>query len=99
MQRQALNHGLSLKDASAYNIQLHNGRPTLIDTLSFEPYESGLPWVGYRQFCQHFLAPLALMAYRDVRLGTMLQSQPGRPAARPGRPVASPGARDSDPAC
>ena len=74
VQRQALNHGLSLKDASAYNIQLHNGRPTLIDTLSFEPYESGLPWVGYRQFCQHFLAPLALMAYRDVRLGTMLQS-------------------------
>ncbi len=74
VQRQALDHGLSLKDASAYNIQLHNGRPTLIDTLSFEPYEPGLPWVGYRQFCQHFLAPLALMAYRDVRLGTVLQS-------------------------
>ena len=74
VQRQALDHGLSLKDASAYNIQLHNGRPTLIDTLSFEPYEPSLPWVGYRQFCQHFLAPLALMAYRDVRLGTLLQS-------------------------
>jgi len=74
IQRVALGHGLSLKDASAYNMQLHNGRPTLIDTLSFEPYEAGLPWVGYRQFCQHFLAPLALMAYRDVRLGTLLQS-------------------------
>ncbi len=74
IQRQALTHGLSLKDASAYNIQLHEGRPSLIDTLSFEPYEPGLPWVGYRQFCQHFLAPLALMAYRDVRLGTLLQS-------------------------
>ena len=74
VQRQALDHGLSLKDASAYNIQLHNGRPTLIDTLSFEPYEPGLPWVGYRQFCRHFLAPLALMAYRDVRLGSLLQS-------------------------
>ena len=73
VQRLALDRGLSLKDASAYNIQLHNGRPTLIDTLSFEPYEPGLPWVGYRQFCQHFLAPLALMAYRDVRLGTLLQ--------------------------
>lgn len=73
VQRQALPHGLSLKDASAYNIQLHDGRPTLIDTLSFEPYEPGLPWVGYRQFCQQFLAPLALMAYRDVRLGTLLQ--------------------------
>ena len=74
VQRQALDHGLSLKDASAYNIQLHNGRPTLIDTLSFEPYEPGLPWVGYRQFCQHFLAPLALMAYRDIRMGSLLQS-------------------------
>ena len=73
VQRLALSHGLSLKDASAYNMQLHEGRPTLIDTLSFEPYESGLPWVGYRQFCQHFLAPLALMANRDVRLGTLLQ--------------------------
>ncbi len=73
VQRRALEHGLSLKDASAYNIQLHGGRPTLIDTLSFEPYEPGLPWVGYRQFCQHFLAPLTLMAYRDVRLGTLLQ--------------------------
>ena len=73
VQRQALDHDLSLKDASPYNIQLHDGRPTLIDTLSFEPYEPGFPWVGYRQFCQHFLAPLALMAYRDVRLGTLLQ--------------------------
>lgn len=74
VQRQALARGLSLKDASAYNMQLHDGRPTLIDTLSFEPYEAGLPWVGYRQFCQHFLAPLALLAYRDVRLGMLLQS-------------------------
>ena len=73
VQRLALSHGLSLKDASAYNVQLHDGRPVLIDTLSFEPYEAGLPWVGYRQFCQHFLAPLALMAYRDVRLGALLQ--------------------------
>ena len=73
IQRQALTHGLSLKDASAYNIQLREGRPSLIDTLSFEPYEPGLPWVGYRQFCQHFLAPLALMAYRDIRLGALLR--------------------------
>ena len=74
MQRRALDHGLSLKDASARNIQLHEGRPTLIDTLSFERYEPGFPWVGYRQFCQHFLAPLAVMAYTDVRLGALLQS-------------------------
>ncbi len=73
IQKRALKLGMSLKDASAYNIQFHNGRPTLIDTLSFETYKEGEPWVAYRQFCQHFLAPLALMAYRDVRLSQLLR--------------------------
>lgn len=73
VQHRALDHGLSLKDASARNVQLHAGRPTLIDTLSFERYEPGYPWVGYRQFCQHFLAPLAVMAYTDARLSSLLQ--------------------------
>jgi 23S rRNA U2552 (ribose-2'-O)-methylase RlmE/FtsJ len=40
----------------------------MIDTLSFERYREGSPWVAYRQFCQHFLAPLVLMSRRDVRL-------------------------------
>ena len=72
IQRRALEFGMSLKDASAYNIQFHRGRPLLVDTLSFEAYREGEPWVSYRQFCQHFLAPLALMAYRDVRLSRLL---------------------------
>jgi ribosomal protein L11 methylase PrmA len=46
---------------------------TLIDTLSFEAYREGEPWAAYRQFCQHFLAPLALMAYVDVRLSQLLR--------------------------
>jgi len=71
IQRTALEHGMSLKDASAYNVQFVNGRPLLIDTLSFEKYPAGRPWVAYRQFCQHFLAPLALMAHRDVRLNQL----------------------------
>ncbi|WP_067047742.1 hypothetical protein [Methanofollis ethanolicus] len=69
----ALGHGLTLKDASAYNIQFLDGRPVFIDTLSFEAYTPGEPWVAYRQFCQHFLAPLALMAYRDIRLNQLLR--------------------------
>jgi hypothetical protein len=73
IQKRALKAGLSLKDASAYNIQFHEGRPVLIDTLSFEVYKEGEPWVAYRQFCQHFLAPLALMATRDVRLSQLLR--------------------------
>ena len=69
----ALEHGLTLKDASAYNIQFKAGRPVLIDSLSFMKYEEGQPWIGYRQFCQHFLAPLALMAHTDIRLGQLLR--------------------------
>ena len=74
IQRRALDFGLSLKDASAYNIQFHHGRPILIDTLSFEICGEAKPWVAYRQFCQHFLAPLALMAHRDVRLGRLTRA-------------------------
>jgi len=73
-QRIAIEHGLTLKDASAYNIQFHQGRARLVDTLSFEVLEEGEPWAAYRQFCSHFLAPLALMAYRDARLGGLLRN-------------------------
>lgn len=73
IQQRALDHGMSLKDASAYNIQFVDGKPMLIDTLSFEQYREGQPWVAYAQFCRHFLAPLALMARRDVRLSALLR--------------------------
>ena len=73
IQRRALKADMSLKDASAYNIQFVRGKPTLIDTLSFEAYKEGQPWIAYRQFCQHFLAPLALMALKDVRLNQLLR--------------------------
>jgi ribosomal protein L11 methylase PrmA len=71
IQRVALKHGMSLKDASAYNVQFRDGRPILIDTLSFERYREGRPWVAYRQFCEQFLAPLALTSRTDVRLGRL----------------------------
>ena len=69
----AFEQGFTLRDATAYNVQFRRGRPVLIDTLSFERAEEGAPWIAYRQFCEHFLAPLALMANRDVRLGLMLR--------------------------
>ena len=71
IQDKALAHGMVLKDASAYNIQFLGGRPVFIDTLSFEEYKEGEPWVAYRQFCQHFLAPIALMARADIRLNQL----------------------------
>jgi len=73
IQKLAMQHGMTLKDASAYNIQFHLGRPVFIDTLSFEKYQKGKPWVAYRQFCQHFLAPLALMSYTDIRLNQLMK--------------------------
>ena len=71
IQGRSLRHEMSLKDASAYNIQFHRGKPILIDTLSFERLEVTRPWVAYRQFCRHFLAPLALMSRRDPSLGLL----------------------------
>ena len=73
IQKTAFEFGMTLKDASAYNIQFHNGKPILIDTLSFEEYQEGQPWIAYKQFCQHFLAPLALMSFTDVRLNQLLR--------------------------
>ncbi len=73
IQKRALKLDMSLKDASAYNIQFMRGKAMLIDTLSFEIYKEGEPWIAYKQFCQHFLAPLALMSVRDVRLNQLLR--------------------------
>ena len=73
VQQAALDKGMSLRDASAFNVQFVNARPILIDTLSFEITKAGRPWIAYRQFCEHFLAPLALMALRDPALGSLLR--------------------------
>ena len=69
-----MKYGMTLKDASAYNIQFFNGKPIFIDTLSFEIYEDGQIWKPYKQFCQHFLAPLALMSKKDIRLNLLLKT-------------------------
>jgi len=74
IQRRALLRGMILKDCSVYNLQFHRGRPIFIDTLSFETYREGEPWTGYRQFCEHFLAPLALMSLVDHRLNQLCRA-------------------------
>lgn len=73
IQKRVLEKDMSLKDASAYNIQFVDGKPLLIDLLSFEKYPEAKPWVAYKQFCQHFLGPLLLMSYVDVRLNQLLK--------------------------
>ncbi len=62
----ALSESLTLKDASAYNVQWVGARPVFIDVTSFEPLAPGEPWIGYRQFCALFLYPLILEAYRGI---------------------------------
>ncbi len=69
IEREALKRGLTLKDASSFNVQFIGSKPVFIDTLSFERSVEGEPWIAYGQFCRHFLAPLALMSYRDIGLG------------------------------
>jgi ribosomal protein L11 methylase PrmA len=64
----ALEYGFVLKDAKADNVQFVENKPIFIDTLSFVVYEEGTAWVAYRQFCQQFLAPLALMSCTNIAL-------------------------------
>ena len=61
----ALAEGMILKDASSFNVQWIGSRPIFIDIPSFTHLAPGEPWVGYRQFCQLFLFPLFLQAYKD----------------------------------
>jgi hypothetical protein len=64
--RAALQHDLTLKDASAYNVQWRGTRPVFVDVGSFERLREGEPWAGYRQFCMLYLYPLMLQAYRGA---------------------------------
>lgn len=76
LQSRALRRGMTLRDASAFNVQFMRGRPVFIDTLSFGRYEEGKPWAAYRQFCEHFLGPLALMVRRDPRMSLLHRGFP-----------------------
>ena len=74
IQTLALKHGMILKDASAYNVQFIGKKPVFIDTLSFTRYEEGKAWEGYKQFCEHFLAPLAVAQAAGEQSLAMLQT-------------------------
>jgi hypothetical protein len=62
----ALDEGLTLKDATPYNVQFRGAAPVFIDVGSFERLREGEPWAGYRQFCMQFLYPLLLQGYKDI---------------------------------
>ncbi len=72
IQRIAVGQGMSLKDATAFNVQFWGTQPKFIDTLSLETYEEGRPWVAYGQFCRHFLAPLLVASATSSPLEPLL---------------------------
>ena len=66
VQLAALDKGVAMTDASAYNIQFVGAKPIFIDHLSFRRYEDGEFWVGHRQFCEQFINPLLLQSVLGV---------------------------------
>ncbi len=71
IQKAAIQHKMSLKDATAFNVQFVNGKAIFIDSLSFEEYDETGVWIAYNQFCRHFLAPLTLMSNIDISLNKL----------------------------
>ncbi len=70
----AVSSGFTLKDATPYNIQFVNRKPVFIDIPSFEPLAQGEPWSGYRQFCEMFLFPLFLQAYKGCNFQPFMRA-------------------------
>ncbi len=62
----AIDAGLTLKDATPYNVQFLGSKPTFIDIGSFEKIPEGEPWIAYRQFCMLYLYPLLFQAHKDL---------------------------------
>lgn len=80
IQKYALEHGYTLKDASAFNITFHKSQAVFVDTLSFDFYIDNTPWRAYKQFVSHFLGPLLLAHYHGAQslklMGTFIDGIP-----------------------
>lgn len=66
IQKKLLEHNLSLKDASAFNVQFLWNRPVFIDVLSVEMPDSLDIWIAYSQFCRMHLYPLLLFLHKGL---------------------------------
>lgn len=78
---EALAEGITIKDATPYNIQFVGGRPIFIDVGSFEEHSPGEPWIGYRQFTRQFLFPLLVRARAGIPFQPWLRGNPEGPTA------------------
>ncbi|MFA6433293.1 MAG: class I SAM-dependent methyltransferase [Elusimicrobiales bacterium] len=73
----ALKYGVTMRDASAYNIQFENTKPVFIDYLSFARYKEGEIWAGHHQFCEQFLNPLLLFSKAGLEYQTWYKGSLG----------------------
>lgn len=78
---EALGDGITIKDATPFNVQFIEGRPVFIDIGSFETYSPGEPWIGYRQFTRQFLFPLMLRAWAGLPFQPWLRGDMEGPTA------------------
>lgn len=62
----ALSEDCILSDATPFNYQFDGVKPLLMDTGSLALLRKGQTWEGYRQFCEQFLYPLFLQAWKGV---------------------------------
>lgn len=73
----AIERGYTLKDASAYNVLFENFNPLFVDILSFEPLGECSPfWLGYGQFCRHFVYPLLIHREKGIGIGPLFKAFP-----------------------
>lgn len=64
--QKCLENGYILKDGSAWNVTYHRGKMVFFDVMSIGLYADGQTWDGYQQFCNEFLYPLFIKAYKDI---------------------------------
>ncbi len=77
----SLADGLTIKDATPFNIQFVDGKPVFIDIGSFEAYTPGEPWIGYRQFSRQFLFPLLMHSWAGLPFQPWLRANMEGPTA------------------
>ena len=70
----ALKYGMILKDATPYNFYILGGDAIMFDTTSFMFFKNNDKWRAYKQFCQEFLSPVALMYYNGHKWGRLYMS-------------------------
>jgi hypothetical protein len=63
---EALDHGWSMKDGTAWNVLFTPRGPVFCDLLSFEPLTDTQTWSGYAQFQRCFTIPLLLSKHLGI---------------------------------